>query len=83
MKTIKSIIKNIDLYGLNVLLCECKNSFTFVSFCEKSIPTNGSITVQIEKFVKFSEDSFFKKVTYHKNGNFTIQTNKAFFKFLN
>ena len=83
MKAIKDTLKNIDLYGFDVLLQQLKNNFSFVSYCSGSTPTAGSLTTSICKVKKFHSQMEIKKSIFHKNGDITLKTNKGFLKFSN
>ena len=70
-------------YGLEVLhiLLE-KDGYKLVSFCENSIPTNGSKTFAIEK-TNPKHNYEVEKVIVHKNLDITIKTkNKGFVKYI-
>ena len=81
-KTAKSIFEYIDLYGIE-LLFETLKEYPYVSWRDKSIPSEGSPTrltkdIKKEGISKFKEVS---KIILHKNGMTTIRTNIGYYQF--
>jgi len=62
---------------------QLKNSFSFVSYCSGSVPTNGNLTTSIYKVKKFSPQLEISKQIFNRNGDITLKTNKGFLKFSN
>lgn len=76
------IRKYFDLYGLETILIDLKSRYFFVSFCKKSIPKIGSLTIKTNE-LKTTSDAKIEKVIIHKNGNITLKTNFCFLQFFN
>jgi len=82
--------KNLDLNDLKnycdllpkITLKQLKKQFIFVSYCQNSIPGNGSQTYKSEKLnIKTIKKVF--KMILHKNKKVTLKTEKGFFQFFN
>lgn len=80
--TARDIFKDIDLYGIPLLIRNLKR-YPFVSHRDKSIPQQGSPTVptkciKMNGIIKIKE---VKKLICHKNGMTTIVTNLGYYQF--
>ena len=75
------IFKFIDLYGSEILFTELKK-YPFVSWRDKTIPTQGSPT-RLTKDISLENASSFKvnKIIAHKDGKTTIFTDKGVYQF--
>lgn len=76
------IKKYFDLHELETILIDLKNRYLFVSFCKKSIPKQGSLTIE-SKQLKTTSNAKIEKVIIHKNGNITLKTNFCYLQFFN
>lgn len=69
-----------DLYGYNVLVNYLKQSYTFVSYSQNSIPTVGSMCFNVAKLLE-SDNVEVHKAINHKDGTVTLKTNLGYLKF--
>lgn len=76
------IKKYFDLHELETILIDLKNRYLFVSFCKKSIPKKGSLTIE-SKQLKTTSNARIEKVIIHKNNNITLKTNFCYLQFFN
>jgi len=80
--TAKTIFKDLDLYGIPLLMRNLKR-YPFVSWRDKSIPKSGSPTrlskdIKMDGILKIKE---VKELIAHKNGMTTIVTNLGYYQF--
>ena len=78
----KGIFKDIDLYGIPLLIRNLKR-YPFVSWRDKSIPNAGSPTrlskdIKMDGILKIKE---VRNLIAHKNGMTTIVTNLGYYQF--
>jgi hypothetical protein len=78
--TAKSIFKDLDLYGIPVLI-ECLKKYPYISWRTKSIPTEGSPTHQTHLIKTPNAITEVKKLIAHKDGRTTIITNMGYLQF--
>lgn len=77
----KSIVPFIDLYGVDALFKILKQ-YPFVSWTNKTIPTQGSPT-RLAKDIELQTTKNLKvnKLVYHKDGKTTVFTDKGVYQF--
>jgi len=77
----KEVMKYIDLYG-NIVLFSVLKQYPFVSWCDKSIPKQGSPT-RLSKDVEMDKAKNLKviRLIAHKNFKTTIITDKGYYQF--
>jgi hypothetical protein len=77
----KEVMKYIDLYG-NVVMFSVLKQYPFVSWCDKSIPKEGSPT-RLAKDICMKKANELKilKLIAHRDFKTTIVTDKGVFQF--
>ena len=78
----KTNLKYIDLYSPAIIFEQLRQNYTFVSYAEKSIPTQGSMTKKALCF-RYDDALELLRTIHHRNGHVTIQTNKGYLQFFN
>lgn len=70
--TLEDVLKNVDLYGNEILEISLKQRYNYISYRRKSIPTSGSPT----RCLKNCHGLLFKVVRYYfrKNNDLVIYT---------
>lgn len=76
------IKKYSDLYDYETILTALKNKYSFVSFCKKSVPKNGSLTFKTDK-INVLSDAKIENVILHRNQRITLKTSYGFIQFFN
>jgi hypothetical protein len=78
MNDLKTIAKDIDLYGSDIMLAALKLEYKAVAYTNKSIPSQGS---PCRSSADIAPDLLISKVIFHKNNEVTIFTNHGNLRF--
>lgn len=85
----KAIFKDIDLYGIDLLM-ETLKQYPFISWRDKTVPNEGSpsrlvsqANIKTSEQIKKDKGINFavNKLILHRNGSTTIATNLGFYQF--
>jgi len=82
-KSIKSYVGLFDVEFVSIFVK--KSGYNFVSWREKTIPNAGTPSYPLSFFMNNAKKDILKSkytsVTFSKNGNVTIKSNKGYFQF--